>query len=265
LNICAFKLGQFLPHGLLDRNSAVNELAQVASRIGLDPQEIRPTIESGLTAGARHPRRLPFLKESAQGVAVPPSPKKPDNITERLAKLGETDTDNAQRLATRLGRKVIFTRGRGWLVFDGIRYKPDAELQVMELANLVQQLVICGTKVELHKRRLVQAAQGTQYWMPWTEYQHASEAVADAKGQGAWVLVAEQTTASVRPEQLVPVFPATLVLGAERSGVSSEVVQSADAAVAVPMLGMANSLNIATAAAILLYWLTVRFEETMGA
>jgi putative DNA primase/helicase len=120
---------------LLDRNSAVNELAQVASRIGLDPQEIRPTIESGLTAGARHPRRLPFLNESAKGVAVPPSPKKPDNITERLTKLGETDTDNAQRFATRLGRKVIFTRGRGWLVFDGTRYKPDAELQVMELAK----------------------------------------------------------------------------------------------------------------------------------
>ena len=80
LNICAFKLGQFLPHGLLDRKSVADQLAQVASRIGLDPQEIRPTIESGLAAGARHPRRLPFLKEPAQRVAVPPSPKKPDSI-----------------------------------------------------------------------------------------------------------------------------------------------------------------------------------------
>jgi putative DNA primase/helicase len=135
LNLCAFKLGQFLPHGLLDRNSAANELAQVASRIGLDTHEIRPTIESGLNAGARHPRRLAFLKEPAQRVVVPPSPKKPDDIAERLAKLGETDTDNAQRFATRFGRKVIFTLGRGWLVFDGIRYKPDAQLQAVELAK----------------------------------------------------------------------------------------------------------------------------------
>jgi tRNA G18 (ribose-2'-O)-methylase SpoU len=60
----------------------------------------------------------------------------------------------------------------------------------------------------------------------------------------------------------LPVFPATLVLGGERSGVSPEIVQSADAAVAIPMLGMANSLNVATAAAILLYWFSLHFEES---
>jgi tRNA G18 (ribose-2'-O)-methylase SpoU len=37
---------------------------------------------------------------------------------------------------------------------------------------------------------------------------------------------------------------------------------AADVGDAIPMLGMANSLNVATAAAILLYWLTVQFEET---
>jgi tRNA G18 (ribose-2'-O)-methylase SpoU len=39
-------------------------------------------------------------------------------------------------------------------------------------AFLVRELVICGTKVELHKRRLVQAARGTQHWVPWRERQH---------------------------------------------------------------------------------------------
>jgi tRNA G18 (ribose-2'-O)-methylase SpoU len=79
-------------------------------------------------------------------------------------------------------------------------------------AFLVQQLIICGTKVQLRKRRLVQAAQGTQHSVPWSERQHASEVVADAKAKGAWVLVAELTTVSVQPEQLVPAFPVTLVL-----------------------------------------------------
>ena len=75
-------------------------------------------------------------------------------------------------------------------------------------------------------------------------------------------MVAEQTTASVPPEQLVPVFPATLVLGGERRGVSPEAIQTANATVAIPMLGMANSLNVATTAAILLYWLSRHFEGT---
>jgi 23S rRNA (guanosine2251-2'-O)-methyltransferase len=128
-------------------------------------------------------------------------------------------------------------------------------------AFLVQELVICGRKVELHKRRLVQAAQGTQHWVPWSEHPRAWEVVEDAKARGAWVVVAEQMTGSVRPEQVVPVFPAALVLGAERIGVSSEVIQAADAAVAIPMLGMSNSLNVATTAAILLYWLSTRLER----
>jgi tRNA G18 (ribose-2'-O)-methylase SpoU len=89
-------------------------------------------------------------------------------------------------------------------------------------AFLVQQLVICSTKVELHKRRLVQAAQGTQHWVPWSKRQHASEAVADAKARGAWIVVAEQTTRGARPEEPVPMFPATLVFGGERGGVSPE-------------------------------------------
>lgn len=58
LNLCAFKLGQFLPHGLLDHRSVADQLAQVALRIGLDPHEIRPTIESGLRGGSRHPRHF---------------------------------------------------------------------------------------------------------------------------------------------------------------------------------------------------------------
>jgi tRNA G18 (ribose-2'-O)-methylase SpoU len=47
-----------------------------------------------------------------------------------------------------------------------------------------------------------------------------------------------------------------------RCFVASQRTGAADAAVAIPMLGMANSLNVATAAAILLYWLSLHFEET---
>lgn len=152
------------------------------------------------------------------------------------------------------------------VVLDGVRqnYNIGAVFRLCD-AFLVQQLIICGTKLELHKRRLVQAAQGTQYWVPWRERPHADETIAEAKARGAWVIVAEQTTGSVRPEELAPIFPTTLVLGGERSGVSPEVIDAADAAVAIPMLGMANSLNVATTAAILLYWLVMRFEENMEA
>ena len=90
-------------------------------------------------------------------------------------------------------------------------------------AFLVQELVVCGAKVELHKRKLVQAAQGTQRWVPWSERPHVRAVVADAKARGAWVVVAEQTTASIRPERVVPVFPAALVLGEVRGLAGSNI------------------------------------------
>ncbi|HWN50084.1 MAG TPA: TrmH family RNA methyltransferase [Xanthobacteraceae bacterium] len=58
-------------------------------------------------------------------------------------------------------------------------------------------------------------------------------------------------------------FPACLVLGSEMRGVSQEIVDMADAAVAIPMLGMANSINVATAAAIMLYRLSVLLERRL--
>jgi tRNA(Leu) C34 or U34 (ribose-2'-O)-methylase TrmL len=148
---------------------------------------------------------------------------------------------------TKPSREEFLTQPRRpiTVVLDGViqNYNIGAIFRLCD-AFLVQQLVICGTKVDLHKRRLVQAAQGTQHWVPWSERQHASDAVAEAKALGAWIVVAEQTTASLRPAELVPMFPVCLVLGGERNGVSPEAIEVADAAVAIPMLGIANSLNV---------------------
>ena len=125
-------------------------------------------------------------------------------------------------------------------------------------AFLVERLVVCGVPVLLHKRRLIQAAAGTQRWVPWEEADDAATVVRAAKSAGQWIAAVELTANSVNLPELQPRFPAVLVLGGERSGVSPEVVACADQAVAIPMLGMANSLNVATAAAIVLYELARR-------
>ena len=62
----------------------------------------------------------------------------------------------------------------------------------------------------------------------------------------------------VSPAELRPCFPAVLVLGGERTGVSQAVLDCAEQTVAIPMRGMANSLNVATAAAIVLHELMRR-------
>jgi hypothetical protein len=57
LNRAAFVLGQLIPTGALDATTVHDELVSAAGRIGLGRREAERTIESGLTAGTRHPRQ----------------------------------------------------------------------------------------------------------------------------------------------------------------------------------------------------------------
>jgi tRNA G18 (ribose-2'-O)-methylase SpoU len=124
-------------------------------------------------------------------------------------------------------------------------------------AMLAERLVICGADVYPRKRRLAQAAQGTQYWTPWEQAESAEEAVMRAKAEGYQIAAVELASNSVRPENFAPKFPG-LVLGGEQDGVSQEVLNHADAVIEIPMRGMANSINVSTAAAIVLYQLSSR-------
>jgi tRNA G18 (ribose-2'-O)-methylase SpoU len=117
---------------------------------------------------------------------------------------------------------------------------------------MAERLIVCRTAVSLRKRKLVQAAAGAQRWVPWCYEKDAAVVVRKAKEAGQWIAVVELTGESVSPMALQPRFPAVLVLDSEFCGVSSEVLDCAGQAVAIPMLGMANSLNVATAGAIVL-------------
>ena len=141
LNRVAFKLGQLLPYGILDSAVIAQDLAAMARTIGLDESEIGPTIGSGLKAGGQCPRRLPFLKSNDRIKSVEPPVKSDDELAAELASLGETDTDNGQRFASRFGTKVINTPGRGWLIYDGRHWCCDDLFQVKELAKTTARLI----------------------------------------------------------------------------------------------------------------------------
>jgi tRNA G18 (ribose-2'-O)-methylase SpoU len=127
-------------------------------------------------------------------------------------------------------------------------------------AMLAERLVITGADVDLRKRNLGQAACGTQYWTPWSEEKSAEEAVISAKAEGYQIVAVELASNSVRPEAFAPEFPVCLVLGGEFDGVSQDVLDLADAVIEIPMRGMVNSINVSTAAAIVLYGLSCQAE-----
>lgn len=58
LNVAAFSLGTLVGAGILDEAQAIQELTDAAQAIGLEADEIRDTVRSGLAGGKQKPRDL---------------------------------------------------------------------------------------------------------------------------------------------------------------------------------------------------------------
>ncbi len=158
--------------------------------------------------------------------------------------------------APKVHRDQFLARRRNpvWVILDGVtgNYNIGAIFRLCD-AMLLQRLTICGAQFNMRNRRVAQAAQGTQCWVPWNHVLSADECVNTARSAGYQIVAIELTSTSIAPDRFTPRFPLCLVIGGERSGVSATIVAQADAAIAIPMQGMANSLNLATAAAIVFY------------
>jgi hypothetical protein len=58
LNLAAFRLGQLIGPGVIEREVVEEVLFEAASRAGLGEWEIHRTIRSGIEAGQKHPRSV---------------------------------------------------------------------------------------------------------------------------------------------------------------------------------------------------------------
>ncbi len=79
------------------------------------------------------------------------------------------------------------------------------------------------------------------------------EALTKMKANGFQLAISALTEDSISLGDFVPEENLILVVGNEAKGVSEEIIGMADAVVKIPMSGSAESLNVAAAAAILMY------------
>jgi tRNA G18 (ribose-2'-O)-methylase SpoU len=123
----------------------------------------------------------------------------------------------------------------------------------------VERLYICGFDLVPHKRKLLKAAAGTIGWVPFEAREDAASVVRESRAAGYSIAVVELCDASIPPQDLSSAAPICLVLGAENAGVSPEIIALADQRIEIPTDGMGGSINLTTAAAIVLYELSRRF------
>ncbi|MEE2643313.1 MAG: TrmH family RNA methyltransferase [Myxococcota bacterium] len=140
------------------------------------------------------------------------------------------------------------------LVLDGVfgSYNQGAIFRLAD-AFLIERIHFCGTPVIAGHRRFLKAARGTHPWVPYTSEEEVTAVVQRYADQGYQVVAVEQCEGSVSVLDLNDQLraPLCLVLGGELSGVSPEALELAELVVEHPTLGMANSLNVAMSAGML--------------
>lgn len=140
------------------------------------------------------------------------------------------------------------------LVLDNIRsiYNVGAMFRTSD-GLMVEKVYLCGITGHPPRKDIDKVALGAAEVVPWEYVPTTREILLKLKEKGVKICALELTKQSVNYRQARYPFPLALVLGNEVEGISEEVMPLVDMAVDIPMLGRANSLNVATAYGIVGY------------
>jgi len=150
------------------------------------------------------------------------------------------------------------------VVLDNIRslYNTGAFFRTAD-GCAVEKLVLCGITPRpdqgaRQRRAIAKTALGAEVSVPWEYVPDTTAAVSAAAAAGYHVAAIENSAQAIDLYDWEPAWPVCLVFGHETDGVAPEVVRGIETHVRIPMLGEKRSLNVASAAAVVLYELLRR-------
>lgn len=115
----------------------------------------------------------------------------------------------------------------------------------------VDAVIVCDRTTDIHNPNVVRSSVGTLFTVPVLEAS-TEEVMAFFKEKGI-AMVAATPHAKLEFTQADLNVPLAILVGTEQYGLSDIWMQSAEIAVRIPMLGIADSLNVASATTLLLY------------
>jgi tRNA(Leu) C34 or U34 (ribose-2'-O)-methylase TrmL len=120
-----------------------------------------------------------------------------------------------------------------------------------EKAAKVAAVIVCDRTTDIHNPNVVRASTGTMFSVPIVEAT-SDEALTWLKAKGFKILAATPHAEKLHFEVELTGNVA-IALGAEQYGLTAKWMDGAELRVRIPMLGLADSLNVSAAATILVY------------
>jgi len=147
-------------------------------------------------------------------------------------------------------------------VLDNVRslYNVGAIFRTSD-AVMLEKLYLCGITGQPPRKEISKTALGAEEIVPWEYSDSAVDTIKKLKKDGYTICAVELAHGSISYEKADFKFPLCLVFGHEVEGISDEVMELADMAIKVPMLGRANSLNVETCYGIVVYEVLKKLNE----
>lgn len=126
-------------------------------------------------------------------------------------------------------------------------------------AFLLEAIYICGYSPYPPHKEIRKTALGAEDTVEWKHFKTAAEAVANLRTLGYRVFAVEQTEKSIPLHQIdfAAAEKIAVIFGNEVTGVEQSTIALCEGTIEIPQWGMKHSLNIATAAGVVL-WELVR-------
>jgi 23S rRNA (guanosine2251-2'-O)-methyltransferase len=118
---------------------------------------------------------------------------------------------------------------------------------------MLEKLYLCGITGFPPRKEITKTALDAEELVPWEYAEDAIEIIKKLKKDGVQIVGVELAEGGVPYDKAEYDFPVCFVFGHEVEGISDEVMEHVDMAVEIPMLGRANSLNVATCYGIITY------------
>ncbi|MFB0975257.1 MAG: tRNA (guanosine(18)-2'-O)-methyltransferase TrmH [Tolumonas sp.] len=97
------------------------------------------------------------------------------------------------------------------------------------------------------------AAKGSHNWVKLHRHDTTAQAISALKQQNMQILATNLSSRAVDFREIDYTRPTAILFGAEKYGISAEALALADQDIIIPMVGMAQSLNVSVASALILY------------
>ncbi|NBK98917.1 MAG: TrmH family RNA methyltransferase [Erysipelotrichia bacterium] len=174
--------------------------------------------------------------------------------------------DKASLRKNKLLKKDFIQRKRipVQIVLDGLSnaYNIGVIIRICE-AFCFEAVHLCGKTPSLSSKKIQKTSRKLERWIKIYEGRTTNETLKILKELDYMVLAAELSSDSQEYTRVrYPDKKIALVFGNEKNGISSEVLNLCDQTIHIPLFGMSNSLNVSSAASIMLsHILSTKFND----